>query len=152
MIVDKIENYHLYAKLLPGFARAFELLRNPQVADQPDGKYEIDNENFYICQHYQSKPLEQGKLEAHRKYIDIQFIADGCEMMGYSNLENLQIDKPYDSDPDIAFYNTPDKISMIELCKDMFCILYPHDAHMPGLNLDGSSTVHKIVVKVKADA
>ena len=150
MIVDKIENAHLYTSLSHALAKAFELLKNEKLINTPDGRYQVDGENlYYIVQHYITKPLEEGKLEAHRKYIDVQFIAEGEELLGYYPLDNLKIATPYDQTKDVAFYNLPKKISTITLEEGMFCILFPNDAHLPSRQINDPSNVFKVVVKVK---
>ena len=43
--------------------------------------------------------------EAHRKYIDVQYIVDGSERMGYTYLRSeLVVREPYDPQKDFAFY------------------------------------------------
>ncbi len=152
MIVDRIDNSHLYSGLSAVIAKALKILKDDNPAAKPDGRYEIDGDNlFYIVQRYKAKPLSQGRLEAHQKYIDVQFIAQGQELMGFSPLDNLEVQEPYNESKDIAFYNSPAKISTIILKSGMFCILFPEDAHMPGLQLGESSNVLKIVIKLKAN-
>ena len=34
------------------------------------------------------KAESEGKLEAHRKYIDVQYVISGEELMGYAPLSN----------------------------------------------------------------
>jgi YhcH/YjgK/YiaL family protein len=152
MIADEIGNRRLYANLSSRLAEALEMLESGEPAAKEAGRYEIDGDNlYYIVQRYKTRPAEEGRFEAHKKYIDVQFVANGREMLGFSPLDNLQILTPYDKSKDVAFYKLPDKISMIKLEQGMFCILFPHDAHLPCLQLDAPSTVHKIVVKVKLD-
>jgi len=35
---------------------------------------------------YQTKPREQGIWEAHRKYIDVQYMIQGSELMGWASI------------------------------------------------------------------
>ena len=153
MIVDRIENAHLYTSLDGGIAKALDLLKAPGLVEKADGKYDVEDEKlFYVVDRYQTQPVEQGRFEAHRKYIDVQFIAAGQEMIGYCHLENLQIDEPYDAGNDIAFYKQPAEITAVNLTAGMFCILFPEDAHMPCRQTKGPENVTKIVVKVRTDA
>ena len=152
MIVDKIENASLYRCLSEKTARAFEILKDNRLSEKRDGRYEVDGDNlYYIVQRYTTKPFEQGKLEAHKKYIDIQFVADGEELLGHSTVDGLETDVPYNEEKDVVFYEVPDKISTISLSRGTFCILFPHDAHMPGRWVDKPKDVLKIVIKVPVD-
>jgi YhcH/YjgK/YiaL family protein len=150
MVVDKLENADLYAGLSAKIKRGLELLKGEKLSAKKDGRYEIDgDELYYIIQRYTTKPVEEGRLEAHKKYIDIQFAASGEEVIGYSLIGQLNIEEPYDEAKDVVFYEVPEKINTIKLSEGMFCILFPQDGHMPGCYSAGPSEILKVVVKVK---
>ena len=150
MIVDKIENADAYAKLSEAIAKALEILSDKELIEKDDGRYEVDGDNlYYLVQRYATKPAEQCKLEAHKRYIDIQFVADGEEIMGYCPVDNLEVQMPYNPEKDIILYKKPDNITEVKLGGGMFAVLFPQDAHMPKCRIDGPSEVHKVVVKVK---
>ncbi len=152
MIVDKVENTHLYTCCDARLAKAFEILKDKTLTEKPDGKYEVDGKNiYYLVQRYQSKPLAEGRFEAHQKYIDIQYVASGEEMLGYAPIDGLEVQTPYNPEKDIIFYNKPAKFTPVHLKAGLFAVLYPDDAHMPGRTVDNPSQVLKIVVKVKTD-
>lgn len=153
MIADRIENAHLYVNLSPKIAKALHLLKDKGLAEKDNGRYDVDADDlFYIVDRYQTQPIETGRLEAHRKYVDIQFVAEGEELLGFAPLDNLEIDQAYDEAKDCAFYKVPEKISTLNLKAGMFCILFGADAHMPSRQLNGPSQVLKVVVKVRIDA
>ena len=153
MIVDKIENSDLYAKLSERIAKAFEILKETDFASKEDGKYEVEGEElFYVVERYTTKPIEQGKLEAHKKYIDVQFVTSGEELIGFSAIDKLETEEPYNEEKDIAFYKVPEQITKVNLEAGMFCILFPQDGHIPGRQLNGPSNVLKVVVKAKINA
>ncbi|HUV40202.1 MAG TPA: YhcH/YjgK/YiaL family protein [Sedimentisphaerales bacterium] len=152
MITDKIENAHLYAGVSEKITRALEVLKNTNFAEKENGRYDIDGDNiYYFVQRYRTEPVDKGRLEAHKKYIDIQFVAAGRETLGYCTTDNLQIEQPYDRDKDAVFFEVPKGISRISLYEGMFCILFAADAHMPGRELAGQCEVLKVVVKVRID-
>jgi len=91
MIVDNIKNAGSYALTSDSFERAFELLGDAGLADQAAGKYEVDENMFYLVNRYASKPAEECKLETHEKYIDIQYICSGSEIIGYCPAEKLEV-------------------------------------------------------------
>lgn len=147
MIIDKIENSELYESLHPRFAKAFAFICKTDFSKLGDGKYEIENDDiFAIVQEYNTKDKKEAKLEAHRKYIDIQYIHSGVELIGVATLHN-QIPITNDPENDIAFYQG--EASFIKLKAGMFAIFFPDDLHMPGIKLTQSAKVKKVVVKVR---
>ncbi|MDD5135110.1 MAG: YhcH/YjgK/YiaL family protein [Phycisphaerae bacterium] len=72
MIFDKLKNYKLYSNLSAQIAKALTLAAQTDFEKIADGKYPLDSENlYYTVQRYKTSPLLD-KIEAHRKYIDIQ--------------------------------------------------------------------------------
>jgi YhcH/YjgK/YiaL family protein len=150
MILDRIDNTRLYIGLHAGFAKAFEILTDKTLTQKEDGKYAVDGEKiYYTIQRYTTKPLNEGNLEAHRKYIDIQFLLGGVEFLGYAPLKGLTTAEEYNSQKDIAFFNTPKEITKVKLEPGLFCILFPDDAHLPCRQLAGPAEVRKVVIKIK---
>ncbi|MGA2171420.1 MAG: YhcH/YjgK/YiaL family protein [Sedimentisphaerales bacterium] len=150
MILDRIENAHLYAGLNAGFAKAFEILTDKTLSQKQDGKYAVDGDKiYYTIQRYTTKPMSEGKLEAHCKYIDIQFLLTGVELLGYAPLKGLTIAEEYNPQKDIAFFNAPKEITKVKLEPGLFCILFPSDAHLPGCQLAGPTEVRKVVIKIQ---
>ena len=150
MIVDKIESAGLYSNLSEDIAKALQVLQQLDPAELTDGRHDIDGDRLYlVSQHYETKSFRQGRLEAHRRYIDIQVVVAGRELLGYAPLGDLKVDRPYDEIKDVVFYKVPEEMSSIVLTPGLFCILFPEDAHMPGCALNGPSGVHKVVAKVR---
>ncbi|MFA5424824.1 MAG: YhcH/YjgK/YiaL family protein [Phycisphaerae bacterium] len=133
------------------FEKAFEILKDKSLATKQDGKYIVNDNIYYTIQRYTTKPMNEGKLEAHRKYIDIQFLLEGEELLGYMPLEGLKVSQEYDCQKDIAFYQTPGEITKVKLEPGMFCILFLNDAHQPGCCLTKPTEVKKIVIKIKTN-
>jgi len=148
MIIDKIENAHLYKNISERINKSFEYIRTTDLKNLPAGRYTIDGENiFALVSEYQTKSESEGKLEAHRKYIDVQYVISGEELMGYVPLGNQQILESYKEENDIVFY-TGDK-SFTKVSEGMFAIFFPEDVHMPGIASGKSSSVKKLVIKVR---
>jgi len=146
MILDKLENSKQYESLHPLFAKAFEYIRNTDFSELSDGKYEIENDKlFAMVQEYNTKDETEAKPEAHRKYIDIQYIHSGVELIGIAIL-NDQIQISNEPEKDLAFYES--ETSFIKLEAGMFAVFFPEDLHMPGIKLKQSAKVKKVVVKV----
>jgi len=148
MIADTLKNSDSYTALDERITTALQFLKKTDFSQIPDGKIEIrGDEIFAMLQRYTTKPREQGKWEAHQKYIDIQFLAEGTELIGIHNVDNLEITEPYSNDNDVMFLNGNGG-DFITLENDKFVLLFPQDAHMPCITNGKPSNVTKIVVKI----
>ena len=148
MIVDTLQNAHLYEGLNERFMRAFEYLRTADFAAISNGKYSVDGENiFAIVNEFETKDKSECEAEAHKKHIDIQYVFKGTEMFGYVP---LTIQKPvveYDETNDVAIYS--EVVSYLKLEAGMFIIFYPTDIHQPEVREFEPVTVKKVVIKIK---
>ena len=148
MIVDKIKNIGLYSKLSERISKGLKLIEDPGLLNKEDGKYEVDGDNlYYMIARYKTKNISEAKFETHKKYIDIQAVLKGKEIIGYTHMSNLKTNVPYKED--IEFFETPEDYNEVKVKEGMFVILYPEDGHMPGCDYNGKSDVLKVVVKVK---
>ena len=147
MVIDKIENYRLYSKLTKRLAKGFEFITNTDLVAIEPGKYEIDNEDiFAIVQEYDTKEVQDCVLEGHHKYIDIQYVIQGVELMGFTPLTN-QVVVEEDLEKDYTFYQG--ETSMFRVEEGMFTLFFPEDLHRPGVKAGQILKVKKVVVKVK---
>ena len=148
MIVDKLSNAHLYSGLGERIKKAFAYLKETDFSKMELGKYEIDGDNiFALVNEYSTKDQSEGKLEAHKKYIDVQFVAKGNELMGYAPLENQKVIDEYNGQNDIIFFSGEKSFTQVN--EGMFAIFFPTDVHLPGIKLNEKTYVKKVVVKVK---
>jgi len=149
MIVDKTDNLKLYTHLGSKFQKAFAFITDPELMLLDNGKYEIDGDNVYaVVSEYQTKDETDGRFEAHRKYIDVQFVAKGTELIGYAPSKLQKIVTEYNDEKDMVFFSG-DK-SFIKIEKGMFAVFFPFELHMPGIKSTIREDVKKIVVKIKA--
>ncbi len=150
MILDNILNCKKYETLNKNFEKAFKFLKREDLGSLTVGKYEIDGESvFAMVQEYETKDLENVKYEAHKKYIDIQYLVDGTENMGYDLIDKLEVSSPYSEETD--FMLLTGKPRLILFNEGEFFILFPEDAHMPGIFVKEKNKVKKVVVKVSAE-
>ena len=149
MIIDRIENAHLYYAVHPRFKQAFEYFKQIDIDTIPSGKYEIDGETMYVLvQEYNTKLKEQGLWEAHRRYIDLQYVVKGAEGIGYANIHHLKQGE-YDAGKDfLPLHGDGD---LITVRSGNFVLLLPEDGHMPGMALGDSAPVKKIVIKISVE-
>ena len=147
MIIDTLENAKCYASLLPGFDLALNFLCDPSTASLADGRYEIDGNRVYaMVQTYTTMPANEGLLQAHRRYADIQMLLSGHEWIGYAPLGNQPVEQPYCAEKDVLFVGGPNEL--IALYPGNFALLLPQDAHLPGRTISEGEEVRKVVIKI----
>ena len=148
MIIDKIQNASLYYDINEKIAIALKYLENTDFSEIQNGKYEILGDDiFVLIQDYQTKSLAEGRFEAHKKHIDIQYLIKGIEKMGYTNVNTLKPLTDYDETADIMFLEGNGYLVTVE--EKFFTIFTPLDAHMPGIEAITPQYVKKAVVKIK---
>ena len=150
--INKKEFAILYYKNKERWAKAFKFLRNNDLTKLDVKRYDIDGDNlFATVSEYQSKNEESAKFEAHRKYIDIQYVISGKEIINLAPISTLkEVLTPYDAAKDIEFI-TVSKVVNYKANPSNFFIFFPDDAHRPGLKDGSNSPVRKVVIKVKVD-
>jgi YhcH/YjgK/YiaL family protein len=150
MILDQLDSALMYGGLGERIAIGLALLNEENICNAAPGKYEVQGEDiFYVVDEYGTKPVEEGRMEIHRKYLDIQYIVSGAECIGVAPLEGLIEETPYDGEKDLAFYKYEPTMSKLVLKQGSFAIFWPNEPHMPGRCVGVSSEqVKKIVVKI----
>ena len=150
MIVYQLAEFAKNPNLSPKMRKAVDFLLKPETASLPDGTYPIDGRSVYAqVQTYVTTDPQKILYEAHKKYIDIQYISEGMETINCLNLEDINIVRPYDAKFDIMFglprmgEGVPLKLNAGDMT-----VFFPEHAHAPKLSLSGSHRVRKIVVKV----
>lgn len=150
MIVTDLTHIDRQIMMTPVFRKAIAFLRSRDIHAVPDGTVEIDGDRvFAIVQRYETIMTETPKFEYHRKYIDIQFIASGEEVIGWAPVERMTVTEEYDAAKDIAFGRlAPGTWAPVKLQAGQLAVLRPEDGHAPKLAASAPTSVMKIVVKV----
>jgi YhcH/YjgK/YiaL family protein len=108
---------------------------------------------FALHQSYLTKPLSEGRFEAHKRFIDLQYIQTGTELIRVASriggLEGIErkSTEPYDRTRDLEFFQLTEGSNLL-MKPGMVAILYPEDLHAPCLASGEPELVQKIVVKV----
>ena len=111
-------------------------------------KVELSGEIFAIEQSYNTKLREDCFFESHIKYIDMQLILKGEEIIEIANIEDLQQTEVYNKDHDYCKYGTNIESSKVLLKEGSVAILFPNDGHMPAIQVKNAYKIFKTVVKV----
>jgi len=148
MIADSLKNLPFYLKNLPQLKKAFDFIAANAAPGAQERKYDISEEMYAVIETSKPKAIPQQMLETHKKYVDLQYIIDGYDVIGWKDLnECLKVTSAYDESRDISFYaDEPD--FRFKLYPGRFALFFPHDAHSP---LSGDIPVKKCIIKIKTE-
>ena len=150
MIYDRIVNAKLYSRACKQLLEAVAFAKKIGPAAK-DGRYALKNDAMYaILSSYRTKIENRLPFEAHRKYIDVQFLLKGEERIDVAQTETFKIKDRYSPEKDIVFIHCPPKYSSILLEPGQFVLLYPHDFHRPAQSAHGHpEEARKLVIKIR---
>ena len=147
MIIDEICKADEYFDLSEGIRTALRFLQETDMDALQPGRHTVEGDRvFAIVESYQTKPMADGFWEAHLKHLDVQCVISGEEQIGYAPVSSM-VAEPYDEDRD--FYKLKGNGNFVTLRPGMFALLKPQDAHMPGISIQESRQVKKMVIKVR---
>jgi YhcH/YjgK/YiaL family protein len=149
IIVDRLDRAERYFDMHPAFEKAFAFLHQDTLGQLAPGRHEIDGEKmFCLISNGPGRKREEARLEAHRKYIDIQYVIAGADEMGWKPAAECEIqDEVYDADKDIEFFKDEPR-SWTVVPAGSFAIFFPEDAHAP---LVSDAAIHKVVLKIAVE-
>ena len=151
MIIAQFEDLHRYDSLNPLFKKAFDWILSTDFSTLELGRVELQGKDLFAnVQEYETRSVEESFFEAHRKYIDIQFLASGSEKIGWNQAKSLSELEAYNSESDFHKLSG-ESAQTVTIGGRTACILFPEDAHEPCLNaIEGKKEkVRKICMKVK---
>jgi len=147
MVIDKLSNAKQYYGLSGRIEKSLKYLQSTDLEKLGIGKHEIDGKNiFVVVSEYDAKDIEQGKWEAHRNYLDIQYVVSGKEKIGYASIDEMKMIGEYNQDKDVLFLQGEGDLLLVN--EGAFALFAPQDAHMPGIKVNNGEHVKKIVVKI----
>jgi len=149
--IDILTLYQHYSEYTGMWNRVFDFMRNTNLETIETGTYTLSGDSlFVIVDEYVTQDVEERNYEAHRKYIDLQYLIRGEELIGVAGLNELSLTEPYDVEKDIAFYKKADGNYRVA-DSSVFFIFFPDDAHQPCVKIDQPQPVKKIVFKIISD-
>ena len=152
MIKDILNKIDSYGNAIPYIQEVREILSISDLKEKEKGKYEIPGGKcFYVIAEYETHPFQEGKFEWHKKYIDIQIVLKGEEIIYNTSLSGTKADENgYSEEKDIQ-YGTASVFDTLVMNTGEMAVLFPEDAHYPGCrNGKEPVQVKKLVIKVPA--
>ena len=154
MISDHCINWKAYSAIAQDvFKTAFDFI-SAVTPETENKRYDLCGNDIYaLVQQYATKPLSDGRMEAHRKYVDIQAVISGTEIIGVSSIAGLKEISAYSDEKDCElFENNPVMSSLIKLLPGDFMLLHTGEGHMPCIAIgDTPAEVRKVVIKVRRE-
>lgn len=113
----------------------------------PCGRYEIDGDRIYAnVINGTASSMDQVTYEAHRKYLDLQYIIEGEEVMVHAMLSECKQETEYDESKDVWFFSGEG--TSVKVKAGSFYLVHPFDAHAPGKGFEPHS-YKKVIVKIR---
>lgn len=151
MIYDQIKNLSSYRDLLPGIAAVETFLDNTDVSALTAGKIRLGG--GVVCNVNRYEPKVGSKWEAHRNFIDLQYVVRGAETMVYASLGAAMDAGEYNAEKDLQFFGGAEHAVSMDFRDGDFALFFPQDVHMPGLkNEETEGEVLKLVFKIPVPA
>ncbi|MGL4854517.1 MAG: YhcH/YjgK/YiaL family protein [Lentisphaeria bacterium] len=149
MIYDSLASMKNYYKGNQAWDKVINFIESLSTTSET-GKHVIDGDLlFAFVSRYNTRSAEGAEMETHQRYIDVQILLEGTELIGFEPFDSgCSSTVPHSMENDIAFF-TPGKYDTVTLRPGVFGVFYPDEFHMPQLNAgDESKPVMKVVVKV----
>ena len=149
IIMDQLEHAEKYYPMHPAFAKAFAFLQQKSLSELPLGRHEIDGDRmFCLINEAPGSKREGVKLEAHRKYIDIQYVIAGVDEMGWKPTSVCTLpDTSYNAEKDFELFQDQPQ-TWTKVPAGSFTIFFPQDAHTA---MFGDDIIHKAVLKIAVE-
>lgn len=142
MIVDHIGNWRRYG-FGPAWEETMRWLENyapggsGSLADLTDGTHPL-TDGFVSVATLTSRPLSGSLYECHKRFCDVQMVVEGQEWLFNAATTGLSLDGPFDDQRDVGFFQpAPAEVSRVTLSPGTFALLFPWDAHLPAITVDG---------------
>ena len=86
-------------------------------------------------------------METHRNFLDIQYLVEGEETMGWAPTETLTPAEEYNPTKDKQMFTG--HVDFMRIAQGYCYVVWPEDGHMPGVHIDTPKEYKKLVVKLK---
>lgn len=145
MIVCPYKDLGRYAPIIPGLEEAMKAVA--EMKEWTPGTIPLSDGNRILVQDVTTTEAGSKLCEAHQTYLDIQYIVEGEEVVGWAPLDTLTLEGEFNTEKDIGRYAGP--VDYMRITEGNCYVVFPEDAHMPGVHLDKARNIKKLVFKLK---
>ena len=153
MIYGNINNLGVMSVYHEKVAKVLDYLKDKDFFSMEPGKYEIEGQDIFAqVMNVNGDIIENKKPEVHKKYVDLQFIPEGGEILGFAtDTGNNELDEDLFDSSDIKFYKNVENEVFIKSNPGDFFVFFPWDVHRPGCVEQVPKQMRKVVVKINID-
>ena len=147
MIVASFSDVALYEASCPGLVACVNEICRLIETNAENGRYELEGGSYVAVSSYETTSPDVPQYENHHAYIDVQVLSEGRELLLVGDAVGTARTRAYQ--PDIEFYAEPSTVHALTLAPGCFAVLFPGEAHAPGIAFDRKPTqVKKLVGKI----
>ena len=144
MIICPWKDISRYASVIPGLEETIKIIDAHDPKEH--GVFPLPNGRFMAGIHT-SHSVDGYKPEAHRRFLDIQYVLTGQDVVGWTSLDSLTPAGEFRVESDIGFYEG--NVEMIRIPAGYCYVVFPEDAHMPDCHIDTPNDFLKYVIKIE---
>lgn len=134
--------------------KALTFLENMDLKNVKDEKFVLEEDQIFgFVTTVETEDKDVRRPESHEKHLDIQFLIEGREKIGYlRKREGLQMVSDELEKKDICFYDgNLDGETFLDLKPGDFVVLFPEDIHRPQCSGGEETKIRKCVIKIRMD-
>lgn len=134
--------------------KALTYLEEMMKKDVADEKFVIDEDKIFgFVTTVETEEVSARRPESHKRHIDIQFLMEGREKIGYIRKnDDLKVVSDLLEEKDNCFYDgSIDGEVFLDLKPGDFAVFFPDDVHRPQCVASESNTIRKAVIKIRVD-
>lgn len=148
MIYGNRQHSQQYIGLSPRLDCALAHLQSHDLSVMEPGRYLIQGDDVWLrISDNQTKPESEALYEAHEKFVDIQMVLQGREIIRCAFRRDMDGVIEVRPEQDISYYRGIGQPFL--LSEGDFLILFPDDVHAPSLCAGAPAAVRKALFKVR---
>lgn len=146
MIYANLTDAARYCGINPRLDRALKLLTPEFLASVGTRRQEIEGERLYVTRFDVETSSDEGRLfEYHRRYLDIFVTVQGEERVDIATPGALTVTEQRGD-----YWGCAGKAEQsVRLSPGRFLVLFPGDAHRPGMAAEKPEGISRIVFKIE---
>ncbi len=150
MIIGNIEDLNSIKGLNKNIDTVIDYIKNNNLCELKIGTHKVDDESVYLVkENYKTKELDRCLLKSNKKYINLDVILKGQEIIGYINAKSCEEDTSYKVKDGVIKYKGNVVTCIYEMRANSYALTFPEDAVISGIILSEITEVEKVTFKIE---